>query len=65
MRAGCEDATAVQDLRRLLRSCWAHDYSERPGFPRIITALEEALEKIGPRKTQRSAAESPACCCIQ
>eukprot|EP00892_Ulva_mutabilis_P004619 jgi/Ulvmu1/2529/UM138_0034.1 len=54
-----------QDLRKLLKQCWAHDYSERPPFPRIITFLEDALEKIGPRKQQRSAAESPACCCVQ
>lgn len=55
----------MQDLRRLLRRCWAHDYSERPAFPQIITALEGALESIGPRKPQRSAAEPPVCCCIQ
>lgn len=56
----------LQQLRGLVRKCWAHEIHDRPDFVEISALLEGIIDKLGPRKPSTGLQpHSKGCCTVQ
>jgi hypothetical protein len=57
-------AVSVQDLRRVIESCWTADPEARPSFEEVVSRLEEMLKTL-PKHSTYSGHSGSSCCSVQ